>query len=586
MTYDIQSNREIYVREDLTVKFTGYSSTGFIRDLPVNGGELVRDVRVSEIVGGNLTDVPYDVYDNESDGSTTYDFLLIDIGDYENKTGETLTYRIEYTYILTKSQEGKNNIALNAIGVGRDPYCDIKNANVTLILPNGYKSYECSIGSIYSDEEREMTESTKDGRTVLSLSSLALDYNEGVTVGLTFEDGALTGYFDFTPYIFAILGAVLLVVVIILKMTVFSNNNVVPVINFEAPEKSDPLLMGKLIDNKVDTEDITSMIFYWADKGYLKIDLTDQNDPVLIRVFNQLPAGTPDYEQTLFYGLFAGGEVVRTSSLANRFYVTVDKATSQVNSSAKGLFEKSSMVACLIFAILCGVVAGIAPLIIGFFGLSSKYLTFIPLAMIIPMIIINAIGQGIITGQYKFKKGTVWLLRLAALGVTAFATFLYVLLTPPFVMQVVPEIIVSVVCCLAAYLSAMLISRTKEYTQKLNDIVGFKQFILLAEKDQIEKLLETNPQFYYHVLPYAQVLGVSDKWEDKFRDITLPPPVWCTNSYGFFEFYMFNRILHNSFAHMNSHMYSRPNSSGSSGHGGFGGGHVGGGHGGGGFRGR
>jgi len=45
-------------------------------------------------------------------------------------------------------------------------------------------------------------------------------------------------------------------------------------------------------------------------------------------------------------------------------------------------------------------------------------------------------------------------------------------------------------------------------------------------------------------------------------------------------------MMHGTISKMNSHMYSRPSSSGSGGHGGFGGGHMGGGHGGGGFRGR
>ena len=43
------------------------------------------------------------------------------------------------------------------------------------------------------------------------------------------------------------------------------------------------------------------------------------------------------------------------------------------------------------------------------------------------------------------------------------------------------------------------------------DCLGLKKYIELAEKDQMEKLVKDNPELYYHVLPYAYVLGVSDE---------------------------------------------------------------------------
>jgi len=181
---------------------------------------------------------------------------------------------------------------------------------------------------------------------------------------------------------------------------------------------------------------------------------------------------------------------------------------------------------------------------------------------------------------------TMLLMWLGILGISVIATLFYILLVPSFVFDLPSKIVLALVACAVSTISSILLSRTVSYTEKLNDIVGFKNFILLAEKNQLEMLIETNPQFYYHVLPYAQVLGVSDKWEEKFANIVIEPPYWLTNRYSLFELYLFNRMMHGTISKMNSHMYSRPSSSGSGGHGGFGGGHMGGGHGGGGFRGR
>ena len=101
--YDIAENCEISVTEDITVNYRGIRSTGFIRDIPVNGGVQVRDVKVVKIFSdGNtfsdgFTEVPYDVY-YEYD-----DFLSVDIGDMTNKYGKSESYRLTYTYIITNS---------------------------------------------------------------------------------------------------------------------------------------------------------------------------------------------------------------------------------------------------------------------------------------------------------------------------------------------------------------------------------------------------------------------------------------------------------------------------------------------------
>ena len=159
------------------------------------------------------------------------------------------------------------------------------------------------------------------------MTDISLKYNQGITFDLTFAEGALSLYTNFAPYWFIIAGVVLLILLFAVKFLAFNKNGIVPVVNFEAPEKMNPLMMGKLIDYTVNPEDITSMIFYWADKGYLKIDLTNQKDPALIRIVQSLPQGTPAYEVTLFNEMFRGKDVVQPSSLKYRFYKTIDKVS-------------------------------------------------------------------------------------------------------------------------------------------------------------------------------------------------------------------------------------------------------------------
>ena len=169
--------------------------------------------------------------------------------------------------------------------------------------------------------------------------------------------------------------------------------------------------------------------------------------------------------------------------------------------------------------------------------------------------------------------GPVFAILLAAGAIC----LLYALFVPKWVIGFIPKLLLCAVCCVICAVSVTIVSRSEAYINQLNEIVGFKNFILLAEKDQLEKMLEDDPQFYYHVLPYAQVLGVSDKWEEKFKNITVQPPQWASSSVvGMaFRFHVFNSLMRNTMTSMTRNMVSRP-SSGASGGGKFGGGQFGG----------
>ena len=61
-------------------------------------------------------------------------------------------------------------------------------------------------------------------------------------------------------------------------------------------------------------------------------------------------------------------------------------------------------------------------------------------------------------------------------------------------------------------LTIIMKKRTKQGGEWLAKLIGFKEFIDKAEKDRIRVLVEQNPSYFYNVLPYAYVLGVTDKW--------------------------------------------------------------------------
>lgn len=579
VSYNIKSNRTMTVTETVTISFDHQSY--YTRLIPSNGGELIRNVKVLEVPTGDS----YDVY-------VTGSYVAIDLGGRLKTTAEntsTYTYKYSYVYCLTRAQEGANVLALTPLPA--DVECRIENITLSFTLPDGYVdgSADCWYGS---DETAVATScETTDGKVTVTAAIESIPAKTEVRIDFGFEDGALSTYFDSDSYIFIIAAVIVIAVLLAVKFLFFNKSNLTPIINIEAPNKMDPLMMGKLIDNKVNSEDITSMIFYWADKGYLKISLDDEDDPTLIRIVRTLPDSAPEYEQTMFYNLFKSGDSVKCSELKYRFYTTVNIVTQKVNMLAKNLYNSKSVGVSIIFVLLAGCILGLAPLIVGMFTISSALMYYNGFVSLLGGLVLYALAETVAYNRLKIsgKKTALFAAGIAILA--ALFSLIYCLFIPSLFVSTVPKIILCALCFAAMPLSVCIISRTKDYTEKLNDIVGFRNYILYAEKDQLEAMLEENPQFYYHILPYAQVLNVTDAWDDKFSSLTVAPPAWATGNVTALEFVVYCSLIRNMRMRTARAMVSRPPSAAGmgaggrsgGGHGSFGG-HGGGGHGGGGIR--
>lgn len=124
------------------------------------------------------------------------------------------------------------------------------------------------------------------------------------------------------------------------------------------------------------------------------------------------------------------------------------------------------------------------------------------------------------------------------------------------------------------FFNSYLSKRTEYGTEILGRILGFKNFLETAEKDRLEALVSENPQYFYEILPYTYVLGISDKWMKKFEAVTIEQPVWYYSSHDtMFNMVMFHQFMNSTMTSATSSMTSVPQSGG----GGFSGGGSGGG---------
>jgi|LGOV01.1.fsa_nt_gb uncharacterized membrane protein YgcG len=370
---------------------------------------------------------------------------------------------------------------------------------------------------------------------------------------------------------------------------------VIPVVNFYPPDNMTPAKMGYLYDGRVDSKDITSLIIYWAQKGYLKIK-EDKNEKITLIKIKDLPSGVGvrSYEKTVFNGIFKSKDEVKMSSLKNKFYKTMAEAKKQVKTDLPyDVFDKKTTkakntlqaLAVLVFAftIFKLAIASVFPILFGIFPLDLPIIAVILLGAGLSFFLVyNLIQVFSDEKNYDAKKYKIFIFTSIFLG--ALYVFIIIFWFGDIYNDMFYLKYISIFLGLfLSYLAAKSRSRTKRSAEHAGNIMGFKNYLMTAEKDRIEMLVKEDPEYFYNVLAYTYVLDVTDAFAKKFEAIALEDPDWYVstsfNNHTFSIVVLSNR-MQSSLNSMSNSLSSAPSNSGSGG--GYGGGGGGGGFSGGG----
>ncbi|MBD5131458.1 MAG: DUF2207 domain-containing protein [Clostridiales bacterium] len=612
---DIEFNddRSCTVREVIEVKFLE-SSHGIYVDIPVNSGEKVRNLTVSTEPSRRCK------ISHESSNKIVR--ARIGDEDKEFRRHDTLVCNIQYDMITPEHSMGADILAFNAIGGGWT--CLTKNANIRMTYPVAPEdagetypvasedvgdSYGIWIGGekvTYNTEGVDVAWSNGNKTVEISIAdrfekalqyknedSYALKNYENVELACKMPDGTLHNRVDLEFLLTLGLGAALVVIVVVLKF-IFKNKELTPIVDFYPPRvdgKGDkkrhmlPVQIGKLIDGGCSNEDVTSLIFYWASKGYLAIE--EKDGETYFKKLKGVSAVT-NYEKKMFDALFSYGDAdedgnkkVAMSTLKGKFASALNNVKNGVNNEYRGkLYKKSGIGLTAGMAILCGLYSiGISVLT----SLRVGRLFFAFGGVLAGAFQVLSALAGLMLGAYYHKLGDTKRKVLTGLyaAVNVGLALIVAIAVPIDVMGWLERIIFACALCVPMTLVPFFILRTDYYDAQLNMILGFRNFLRDAEKAQLETLLEDDPQYYYDILPYANVLGVSQIWADKFKDITVEPPTYYYGtSRTVFDVFVITHVMNN----VGSTLSVQPKSSGGSfsSHGG-GGGHSGGGFSGGSF---
>lgn len=392
------------------------------------------------------------------------------------------------------------------------------------------------------------------------------------------------------------ISAIFVALMAVLRFVIFRRKDLVIPVNFYPPEGMNPAEAGYVIDMNLSDTDMTSLIFYWADKGYLHIRNVEKQFQ-LVKI-KEPDAQVPAYERRLFDAMFAHGYdgIVEKKDLVNVFYKDIRVAKRDLLSyytrerTLRSKTVESLRMLCLVLSFLPVIAVNTMNHYAIYGDMVSAVMSNISFMMImlLMMLFMNMIK--------KYQNGAIAKVALIMILIV-YGFFGGVMLVPfilftgginQYVMAALAMTIVSV------FITYGIHKDSAYRNELLSSLMGFKEFIKTAEIERLEMMLKDDPEYYYHVLPYAQVLHVSDIWEDKFRSITIEAPTWY-DSTDVFYYASFHQFMHHTYLDMSSASRVPASSGGGSGGsgggfsgggGGFsGGGHSGGGSGGGGSHG-
>lgn len=594
--YDV----DIYVTEGNVLKVTEKIDTNFksakhgiIRNIPLTG-----TVRRSDGSKGSfrakISNIKVsDNYTKTTSFTNGQKLVELKIGDADTTLRGNKSYTISYDYALGDNKVSDyDELYYNIIGTQWDT--TISNVTFSIHMPKNFDTSK--IGFTHGTQGSSQTDGITyevDGNTITGEYNSDLSSYNGLTVRIELPEGyfVIKDYQKYIDYAVIALFIGLVVITFVLWLKNGKDRPVVETVEFYPPEDLNSAELAQVYKGEVRGQDVTSLLIYLANKGYLKIKEEDKKG--LISTYKAITFvklkeydGENYSEKTFFDGIFKYGDEVPISKLEDRFYVTQGKIVNHINSkkNIEKVIDKKSRKSKTITTVFEFLVLIVTCLTLGMAtGDISNSLFSLPF-VICSLAMIKA-GVGF------FKKKEAGGIVVGAMLI--FMSFCFFFSSQTMVLVesdgfssadwlVLGIGVVSII--LLIIFETIMPARTEYGTKMLGKIRGFKRFLETARKEELERLVEENPSYFYDILPYTYVLGVSSKWIKKFETMNLRSPDWY-DSANAFTVSDFGRSINNAFNTTNSAMSSSPSSSGSSSGGGggsSGGGFSGGGSGGGG----
>lgn len=590
--YDVEAfvreDNKILIEEKIDVNFL-VSSHGIFRKIPIyqkaqfydNGKLQTKNYKTNVVLYKSS---------HEIDFYTSNDYFVFQLGSAYEYANSNETYKIAYLIDLGDDKiTDFDQLYYNFIGNQWDTTISNVNIKIKFEKPVENKTITFYVGT--SEGDKIFQEEIVNNEVSFTYNETLLPYY-GITGRTVFEEGFFTTEKQSATLDIVLLSASIVFVIagILIYFKNKNNNKIISTVEFKAPKGITPSDAGYIIDKNVSKGDISALIVYWANKGYLKIIEEEKN--VKFQKLKEADETFKVYEKDIFNSLFDGNEYANL----NKKNIKLANAISLAKQGIK--FENSKYFSNGIAMIKTTII-----LLFSFLMATMYYLIADKVALkFFSIFICILIGLIIFLCCYMLNYIFERKLTLSKISFILFQVIIYSVLLAiyvacayflhePYSNPLMITIFVPLISFIAVIMAVNLNNKIEGENKEVGKIFGLRNFILHAEKNRIEVLVGENSLIFYEILPYAYVLGITKKWIKKFEEIEIQTPSWYIGNGSFAEanaslrvlasMYLFNRVI------LKSETLIKPKISDHDGNfgdfGGFGGGSIGGGMSGGGL---
>ena len=251
--------------------------------------------------------------------------------------------------------------------------------------------------------------------------------------------------------------------------------------------------------------DLTMMVFTWAELGYLRI-CPDKRGRVYLQRCMDMGNERTAFENRCFYTLFSRDDVVDATGIA---YARLCHKVSGTISGVKEMYLRHAGNALLFRALCCGIslFSGIC------FGNNFTTNPTLRVVLSIGLSILGVVtAWAIQDGMYRLHiRGKIPLYLSSA------ASVLWIILG-----ITSGSWLIGLLAVLAQHIAGLAAAyggrRTDLGRTQAGLILGLRHYLGSISKDELERITENDPDFFFRMLPFAIALGVDTRFAKLFGD--------------------------------------------------------------------
>ena len=440
-------------------------------------------------------------------------------------TGEQILI-VKYRYIFNK--DNFNNKDVLFLYLVEDKFNTIvNNASFKINMP---KDFDSSNISFFKNHNQINDVSYQVNERIITGSYSNLDKNEPLTIKIDLENNYLmTSTMRFLNSNLFLIVLFLIGGLGILIWYKFGHNKVNPIFSNKPPKDLNIMEISDIYYGELKIRSSIGSIIDFANKGYLKIE-DNNKEYFLIKVKDY--NGTDENERILFNSIFGDSKKVSTKvSLKIDSIGTIINNLEKKYPNEKKIVKHNNIIKYLLFAI-----AFLIPIVIYFTGtvsynwfdaseLKGLFLSLLTVTLF-TIISVFALNQVILKENTIIQK------------IISLMVFFYFSKDVLRYYSFKTYFVCFLLCGLLLILKENIYKKSLEKENQYNKIYGFRKSILSNNTTFIDDMLNSNPNLFYDILPYALALNFDKKWFDIFKNKNIKKTSWfeCNNEFNINDF--------------------------------------------------